>query len=142
MCRCEARLRFGRSGLGEVVSSLSMLAVTMALLGSFSFLSLQSIKSAVESIATNAGEAATEAGVLLRVVATQQNTTGSFVWVFNYGWESTKITSVYVDGDILQGWSSSCVPVHEKEMCVVRLPSSVQGDVTLVFGGKRIAVPI
>lgn len=142
MCRCEARLRFGRSGLGEVVSSLSMLAVTMALLGSFSFLSLQSIKSAVESIATNAGEAATEAGVLLRVVATQQNTTGSFVWVFNYGWERTKITSVYVDGDILQGWSSSCVPVHEKEMCVVRLPSSVQGDVTLVFGGKRIAVPI
>lgn len=142
MCRFEGRLRLDRSGVGEVVSSLSMLAVTMALLGSFSFLSLQSIKSAVQSIATSSAQAVAEAGVLLRVVATQQNTTGSFVWVFNYGWESTKITSVYVDRALLQGWSSSCVPVHEKEMCVVRLPPSVQGDVTLVFGGKRIAVPL
>ncbi len=142
MCRCEARLRLGRSGVGEVVSSLSMLAVTMALLGSFSYLSLQSIRSAVQSIATSSAQAVAEAGVLLRVVATQENTTGSFVWVFNYGWESTKITSVYVGGALVQGWSSSCVPVHEKEMCVVRLPPSVQGDVTLVFGGKRIAVPL
>ena len=128
--------------MGEVVSSLSMLAITMALLGSFSFLSLQSIKSAVQSIATNSGQAAEETGVLLRVVATQQNSTGSFVWVFDYGWESTRITSVYLDGGPLQGWSSSCVPVHEKGMCVVRLPPSVQGDVTLVFGGKSIAVPL
>ncbi len=135
-------MRLGRTGVGEVVSSLSMLAVTMALLGSFSFLSLQSIKSAVQSMATSSAQAVAEAGVLLRVVATQQNTTGSFVWVFDYGWESTKITSVYVGGGLLQGWSSSCVPVHEKEMCVVRLPPSVQGDVTLVFGGKRIAVPL
>lgn len=135
-------MRSSRRGVGEVVSSLSMLAVTMALLGGFSFLSLQSIKSAVQLITENSGQAAAEAGVLLRVVATQQNSTGSFIWLFDYGWESARITSVYLNGGLLQGWSSSCAPVRQNGICVVRLPSSVQGDVTLIFGGKTIAVPL
>jgi hypothetical protein len=135
-------LRSSRSGVGEVVSSLSMLAVTMALLGGFTFLSLQSIRSAVQLITSNSGQAAAEAGVLLRVVATQQNSTGSFIWLFDYGWESARITSVYVNGGVLGGWTSSCAPVQQNGICVVRLPSSVQGDVTLIFGGKTIAVPI
>ncbi len=135
-------LRRSKTGVGEVVSSLSMLAITIALLGSLSFISLQSIKSAVSSITSNSGQAAAEAGVLLRVVATQQNSTGSFVWLFDYGWKAASITSVSANGVILQGWSSSCVPVQQKGMCVVRLPASVQGDVTLVFGGRNVAVPL
>jgi len=113
----------------------------MALLGGFTFVSLQSIKSAVQLITNNSAKSAAEAGVLLRVVSTQQNATGSFIWLFDYGWQSAKLTSVYLDGGLVQGWSTSCVPIQVDAMCVVRLSSSTQGEVTLFFGGKSVAVP-
>jgi hypothetical protein len=135
-------LQFERRAIGEIVSSLSMLAITIAVLGGFGILSMQSIKSSSSILTNGAQEAARDAGLLLTLVSVETNSSGTFVWLFNYGWESRSITSVYLNGGILQGWSSSCLPIRAKSLCTINLSQNIRGEVTVFFGVKSIAVSL
>src|SRR5271154_2159950 len=103
-------------GVSEVVSSVSMLAITIAVLGGVGLISLGSLRSANGVLLAGSENAASEAGGLLTVVATQSNSSGTFVWLFNYGWNPAQLTSVYVGSGLVQNWSSDCSPLQPKTM--------------------------
>jgi hypothetical protein len=130
------------SGVSEVVSSVSMLAITIAVLGGVGLISLGSLRSANGVLLTGSENAASEAGVLLTVVATQSNSSGTYVWLFDYGWNQAGLTSVYVDGALGQGWSSSCSVLQPKDMCVLQLPPGTHGTVTITFGARTVSLSV
>src|SRR5438445_3676478 len=127
------RLKFSRRGIGEVAGSLSMLVVTMALLTSASFLSFVSVKAGASLLPAGAQGEAIAAGQLVGVVATQSNITGSYVWLFNYGWEDAPITRSY---GRTAAPLSSCGFVSEGSMCVLSLPPGTRGELTLLVGAN------
>ncbi|MDA4137117.1 MAG: hypothetical protein OK449_09020 [Thaumarchaeota archaeon] len=129
-------------GVSEVVSSVSMLAITIAVLGGVGLISLGSLRSANGVLLAGSESAASEAGVLLTVVATQSNSSGTFVWLFNYGWNQAHLTSVYLDGGLAQGWTSSCSLLSPKDMCVVQLPPGTHGTVSVTFGARTITLSV
>ena len=120
---------------------MSMLAITIALLGGASYLALSSIDGAVTMVGGSAQQEAKDAGLLVAVVGSQANATGTFVWLLDYGWESTSVGSVLVDARPV-AWSSSCGSDWAGELCVVTLPPDATGPATVVIGGKSLEVPL
>jgi hypothetical protein len=129
-------------GVSEVISSVSMLAITIAVLGGVGLISLGSLRSANGVLLTGSQNAVSEEGVLLTVVSTQSNSSGSFVWLFNYGWTEAKLTSVYLDGGLLQGWTSTCSALQPKDMCVIQMPARTHGAVSIEFGARTVSLSI
>lgn len=119
-----------------------MLAITIAVLGGVGLISLGSLRSANGVLLTGSESAASESGVLLTVVATQSNASGTYVWLFNYGWNEAKLTSVYVGGGLAQGWTSTCASLQPKEMCALQLPPGTHGSVTLAFGARTVSLTV
>ena len=130
-------MKFIRRGIGEVAGSLSMLVVTMALLTSASFLSFVSVKAGASMLTAGAEGEAVAAGQLVGVVATQSNVTGSYLWLFNYGWEEAAITRSY--GRTAYPFSS-CGLISQRSMCVLSFPPGTRGEVTLLVGANSIEV--
>lgn len=130
-----------RTGIGEVVGSVSMLVITMALLGSASYLALASINGAATIVDGTARQQSTEAGVLLDTVGSQSNTSGTYVWLFDYGWESAPVGAVFLNAQGV-GWSSNCPGNWSESICVVTLPPGARGLVTIVVGGKSVEVSV
>jgi hypothetical protein len=130
-----------RPAVGEVVGSVSMLAVTIALLGGASYLALSSIDGAANLVGGSAQQEAREAGLLLGVVGSQTNATGSYVWLLDYGWESSQVGSVLVNAQPVP-WSTTCVGDWSGTLCVVKLPAGATGLATIVLGGKSLEVSI
>jgi hypothetical protein len=128
--------------VSEIVSSVSMLAITIAVLGGIGFISIGSLHAADGLLQNGSQNDVANAGVLITVVGTQENSSGTFVWLFDYGWEQAKLSTVSADGGLLQGWSSNCNPLMPKNMCVVRLPGEANGTVTLLFGDRTISLPV
>lgn len=131
-----------RSAISEVVASVAMLVVTMAVLGGLGVLSLGSIRSADNVLLSGSQSAADSAGVLLAVVSTQSNSSGTYVWLFDYGWTSARLSSVYLDGGVLSGWTSSCSPLLVREMCSLALPPDTHGAVSILFGSRSISLTL
>jgi len=132
-----------RSGIGEVVSSLTMLMVTISILGGLSFVSLETIRNASSVIAQGAQAQAQDAGLLLTLVSARSNVTGGYIWLYNYGWVTGRVTGVYLDGGQVVGWTSSCPALSPGSLCVVRVPpSSSTGNLSIVFGSRSIAVSL
>jgi hypothetical protein len=129
-------------GISEVVSSISMLAITIAILGGVGLISLGSLRSANGVLLSGSQNAADEAGILLTVVGTQSNATGSYAWLFNYGWVQGHLTDVYLDGGLAQGWTSTCSSLQPRAMCVLQLPPGSHGTVTMEFGTRTISLSI
>jgi hypothetical protein len=129
-------------GVSEVVSSISMLAITIAILGGVGLISLGSLRSANGVLLGGSQDAASEAGILLTVVGTQSNSTGSYVWLFNYGWVEGHLTSVYLGGGLLQGWTSTCSALQPRDMCVLELPAGTHGTVTIEFGTRTVSLSV
>jgi len=130
-------LKFSRRGIGEIAGSLSMLVVTMALLTTASFLSFVSVKAGASMLTAGAEGEARAAGELVGVVATQSNTTGSYVWLFNYGWEDAAISRSYGQS---AAPLSSCGLVSQSSLCALSFPPGTRGEVTLLVGGNSIEV--
>jgi hypothetical protein len=119
-----------------------MLAITIAVLGGIGLISIGALRSANGVMQAGSENAASEAGVLLTVVGTQSNSSGTFVWLYNYGWNPAGLTSVYVDGGLVQVSSSTCSSVQPNEMCVVKLPVATHGTVSLTFGDRILSIPV
>ena len=135
-------LRRASRGVSEVVSSVTMLAITIAVLGGVGLLSLGSLRSANGVLLTGSQNAANDAGVLLTVVATQSNSSGTYVWFFNYGWVQGHLSSVYVDGGLDRGWSSTCSALTPQQMCTLQLAPDTHGGVTVDFGDRTVSLSV
>jgi hypothetical protein len=139
----EARTGLRRSrGVSEVVSSVSMLAVTIAVLGAVGAVSIGSLRSANGILLSGSQNAASAEGVLMTVVSTQDNSSGSYVWLFNYGWTPAELSAVYLDGARVAGWSSTCSPLDPHSMCDLRLASGTHGQVTIEFGTRSVSLSL
>ncbi len=138
----DRRSTRSRSAISEVVASVAMLVVTMAVLGGLAVLSLGSIRSADDVLLSGSQSAAGSAGVLLTVVSTQSNSSGTYVWLFDYGWTPARLSSVYLAGGVLGGWASTCSPLPVKEMCSLALPPDTHGAVSILFGSRSISLTL
>lgn len=131
-----------RAAISEVVASVAMLVITIGVLGGLSALSLGSLRSADSLLVSGSENAANGAGVLLTVVSTQANLTGSYVWVFDYGWNPTRLDGVYLNGGALTTWSSTCSPLLAKQMCWLVLAPDTHGSVSLLFGSNTVSLTL
>ncbi len=119
-----------------------MLMVTMSILGGLSLVSLQSIRSA-SSILTQGSQAqAQDAGMLFTLVSARSNASGAYVWLFNYGWTTGRITEVYLNGGMAGDWTSSCPIINPGSLCVVHLSQTTGGNLTILFGSKSLVVSL
>jgi len=139
----EATIVLHRSrAVSEVVSSVSMLAITIAVLGAVGLISIGSLRSANGVLLTGSQNAASADGVLLTLVSTQSNSSGSYVWLFNYGWTTAHLSAVYLDGGQVDGWTSNCSTLTPKSICDIELASGVHGQVTIAFGTRTIGLTL
>src|SRR5579864_3923138 len=103
MCRSDRR----RAGVSEIVSSLAVLMITVALLGAIGVVALGSVRSSGSLLSSSSRGAARDYGLLLALVSVESNSSASFAWVYDYGWVAGTLTSAYLNGGAV-GWSSSC----------------------------------
>ena len=124
--------------MSEVVSSLAILMVTIALLGGIGAVALGSIRSSGNLLSLSSQAAATQAGVLVAVVSVQSNSTGTYAWIYDYGWVQGTLSAAYIDGGTVK-WSSTCGGVlRPGGLCAVYLPSGEHGQVNMVIGTKSL----
>jgi len=135
-------LRRRSRGVSEVVSSVTMLAITVAVLGGVGLISIGSLRSANAVLLSGSQNAENEAGVLLSLVSTQGNSSGTYVWIFNYGWAEGRITSVYLNGGIESGWKSTCGALRPEQLCFVELPPATTGSLVVEFGARTISISL
>lgn len=118
-----------------------MLAVTIALLGGLSAVALSSVRGAGDLLSSDSQSAARGYGFLLALVSVQSNSTGSYAWVFDYGWEQASVTGVYLNGGTTQ-WTSTCAPLKPGSICTIVLSPGSHGQVTAVFGAKSLGFTV
>ena len=131
-------MAFRRKGLGEVSGSVSMLLVMMALLAGASAVSIVSVRGAASLVSGTANKEARSIGQLVEVVLTQVNSSGSYIWLFNYGWVDSQITAVYLNG-VKVPWNSCGTIVHGF-LCTIALPVGTKGTVTAILGDRSLEV--
>jgi len=128
-------------GLSEVVGALAVLMVTIAVLGGLSAIALASVRGAGGLLSADSQVAARNYGFLLVLVAVQSNSTGSYAWIFDYGWEQGSLTGVDIDGGSTQ-YTSTCSPLRPESMCALVLPPNSHGQVTAIFGTKTLGFQV
>jgi hypothetical protein len=134
MSRFERR----RAGVSEVVSSLAVLMITIALLGGIGFLALDSVRSSGNLLSSSSQGAAREYGLLLALVSVQSNASASYAWVYNYGWVQGTLSAAYLNGGLVR-WASSCAGVlRPGSLCAISVPAGEHGEVSIVFGTKSL----
>jgi hypothetical protein len=136
------RSRPPRAGLSEVVSSLAVLAITIALLGGVSAVALGSIHSSTNLLSAGSQNAAKGYGLLLAVVSVQSNSSGSYAWLYNYGWVRGTFSGVYLDGGSMPLSTSCGGVILPEQVCTVRLPPKIHGEVNVVFGTKTLGFSV
>lgn len=128
--------------MSEVVSSLAILTVTMALLGGIGAMSLGSVRNSGSLLSLTSQAAARDYGVLIALVSVQSNSTGSYAWVYNYGWQPGALSAAYLNGGLVE-WSSSCAGLLQPgELCAISIPTGVHGEVSIVFGTKSLGFSV
>jgi hypothetical protein len=124
--------------VSEVISSLAILMATIALLGGISAVAFGSIRSSGTLLSSSSQGAAREYGVLLALVSVQSNSSGTYAWVYNYGWVQGTLTAAYLDGGLVK-WTSSCAGVVQPGMlCAISVPTGAHGQVSMIFGTKSL----
>jgi hypothetical protein len=124
--------------VSEVVSSLAVLMITIALLGAVGTVALVSVRSSGSLLSSNSQGAAKEDGLLLALVSVQSNSTGSYAWVYDYGWAQGTLSATYLNGGMVR-WTSSCGGVLQPgKVCAISVPAGTHGEVSLVFGTKSL----
>jgi len=115
-----------------------VLGVTVALLGAVGYLALGSVRTSGSLLSSGAAGDAKESGLLLALVAVQSNSTGSYAWVYDYGWVGGTASAAYLNGGLVK-LSSTCGGVLSPgRMCAFSTPPGEQGEVSLVFGAKSL----
>jgi hypothetical protein len=128
--------------VSEVVSSLAVLMITIALLGGISVIALGSIQSSTILLSSSSQSAARGYGLLLALVSVQSNSTGSYAWVYNYGWVQGTLSAIYLNGGLIR-WSTDCSgALMPEKMCAVRIPPDTHGEVSIVFGTKSLGFSV
>lgn len=130
-----------RPGIGEVVGSVSMLAITMALLAGTSAIALLSIHNAASLVSEGGQQQQREVGLLVTMVGTQENSSGTYLWLYDFGWLSAPIQAVLV-GAKQTHWSTTCEGDWTGSLCAVILPEATSGQVTVVIGGVSIEASV
>jgi len=124
--------------VSEVVSSLAVLMVTVALLGAIGVVALGSVRSSGSLLSSSSQGAAKEDGLLLALVSVQTNSSGSYAWVYDYGWVQGTLSGAYLNGGLVN-WSSSCGGVlRPGALCAISIATGAQGEVSIVFGTKSL----
>jgi hypothetical protein len=124
--------------VSEVVSSLAILMVTIALLGGIGVVALGSVRSSGSLLSLNSQGAAREYGLLLALVSVQSNSSGTYAWVYDYGWVQGALSGAYLNGGLVK-WSSSCAGVVQPgRVCAISVPAGAHGEVSLTFGTKSL----
>lgn len=135
MSRFERKKRLGVS---EIVSSLAVLMVTIALLGAIGVVALASVRSSGSLLSSSSQGEAREYGVLLALVSVQSNSSGSYAWVYDYGWVQGTLSAAYLNGGLVE-WSSSCAGLLQPgRVCAISIPAGEHGEVSMVFGTKSL----
>jgi hypothetical protein len=129
-----------RKGIGEVVGSVSMLAVTVALLSGAALVGAYSVRDAASMITASNLQKQRDSGVLVSVIATSSNSTGTFVWLYDFGWEGAPLESVFVNGNAIS-WSL-CRELTVGGVCVVEVAPGSHGQLTIVAGDISIAASV
>jgi len=121
-----------------VVSSLAVLMITVALLGAIGAVALGSVRSSGWLLSSSSQGAAREDGLLLALVSVQSNSSGSYAWVYDYGWVQGALSAAYLNGGLLK-WGSSCSGVLQPgKVCAISVAAGVHGEVSIVFGTKSL----
>lgn len=124
--------------MSEVVSSLAVLMVTIALLGGIGVLALGSVRGSQGLLSLSSQGAAREDGLLLALVSIQSNSSGTYAWVYDYGWVQGTVSAAYLNGGLVK-WSSSCGGLLQPgKVCAVSVPAGSHGEVSVVFGTKSL----
>ncbi len=128
--------------MSEVVSSLAVLMVTVALLGGIGIVALGSVRSSGGLLFLASQGASRDHGLLLALVSVQSNSSGSYAWVYNYGWTPGTVSAAYLNGGLVK-WSSTCVgTLQPGRLCAISLPSGTHGQVSVVFGTKSLGFTV
>jgi len=128
--------------VSEVVSALAVLMITIALLGGIAVVALGSVRSTGSLLSLDSQGAAREYGLLLALVSVQSNSTGSYAWVYNYGWVQGALSAAYLDGGLVK-WSSSCAAaVSPGSLCAISFPPGEHGQVSMIFGTKSLGFTV
>ncbi len=124
--------------MSEVVSSLAVLMITIALLGGIGIVALGSVRSSGNLLALTSQDAARDYGLLVALVSVQSNASGSYAWVYNYGWVQGTLSAAYLNGGLVR-WSSTCSGVLQPgKLCAISVPTGTHGQVVMVFGTKSL----
>jgi hypothetical protein len=123
-----------RRGVAEIAGSLSMLAITISLLAGGSAVAMVSIHAASELVTGANAARARQEGILLESLGTQTNSTGTYLWVFNYGWESPSVKAVYADG-VPVSWSTPCDVLAPRTICPFVITARAGANVSIIAGG-------
>lgn len=127
--------------MGEVAGSLSMLAITIALLSGASFIAVASIRAASSLAEGTSQQEQRQVGVMISVLGEQSNSSGTFVWLYDYGWESAPVSAVYANGGLVT-WESTCPGDWAGSLCLVSISAPEHGELTVVIGGESIAASV
>lgn len=101
-----------------------------------------SVRGSGNLLSLGSQNAAREFGLLLALVSVQSNSSGSFAWLYDYGWQQGALSAAYVNGSTVN-WSSNCSGVLEPGgVCAILIPPGNHGQVTLVFGTKSLEYTI
>lgn len=127
-----------RAAVSELVSSLAVLMITVALLGAVGVVALGSVRSSGSLLSSSSQGAAREYGLLLAVVSVQTNSSGSYAWVYNYGWVTGTLSAAYLNGGSVK-WSSDCSGVLDPgSLCAISIAPGEHGEMSVVFGDKSL----
>ncbi|HXW36839.1 MAG TPA: hypothetical protein VEJ36_02905 [Nitrososphaerales archaeon] len=129
-----------RKGTGEVVGSVTTLAITIALLAGASGLAAFSIGESARLAQESARLEQDDAGTLVSVLSVQTNSSGTFVLLFDYGWVSPPVRGVYVGGSPVS-WSSHCPSDWIGSVCTVVIPAA-SGEITILVGGVSVVAAV
>jgi len=130
-----------RRAIGEVIGSVSMLAVTIALLAGASAVAVMSIRDASNLVQGSSQEQQREAGILVSLVTAQSNSSGTYLWLYDYGWVSQPVKDVYVQGESV-GWTSTCGSDWAGRICTISIVPPEKGTVTVIISGISIAATV
>lgn len=99
---------------------------------------LASVRSSGGLLSASSQGAARNEGLLLSLVAVQSNSSGSYAWVYDYGWVQGAVSAAYLNGGLVK-WSSSCAGIVQPgKVCAISVPAGETGEVSVVFGAKSL----
>lgn len=126
-----------RRAVSEVISAIVIFAITVALLSSAFFLATSSISATEKNIKEQNSSYERELGVLVSLIYQVKNSTGTYLYFINYGWQDTYFEKVYLNG-VEVSWHSNCNIFSPGQICYIVLGGNAIGQIQVVLWGYEI----